>query len=197
MKLSEKIYYCRKKEGKSQEALAEDIGVSRQAVSKWETGDSEPEISKLKILSETFGVTVDWLLSDEEPDECIKSEKSEHKTKKEENWIDSVPGTIGRLLRRYGWLFGIYVALVGAGAAFIGFLARMMTNKMFGGLISAGYGESMIMIDNMGNIMEGNNPFISNNPVYIMGTAIMIIGIIIIIAGILFAVIYKKKSSTK
>lgn len=41
MKLSEKIYYCRKKAGMSQEALAARIGVSRQAVSKWETGVSQ------------------------------------------------------------------------------------------------------------------------------------------------------------
>lgn len=40
MKLSEKIYYCRKKAGKSQEALAEELGVSRQAISKWETGEA-------------------------------------------------------------------------------------------------------------------------------------------------------------
>ena len=40
MKLHEKIYYCRKKAGLSQEALAEKIGVSRQAISKWETGVS-------------------------------------------------------------------------------------------------------------------------------------------------------------
>ena len=40
MKLSDKIYHCRKKVGLSQEALAEKIGVSRQAISKWETGVS-------------------------------------------------------------------------------------------------------------------------------------------------------------
>lgn len=62
MKLSEKIYYCRKKAGKSQEALAEELGVSRQAVSKWETGEAEPEIKKLRLLAEVFGVTTDWLL---------------------------------------------------------------------------------------------------------------------------------------
>ena len=41
MKLNEKIYHCRKKAGYSQEALAEKIGVSRQAISKWETGGSQ------------------------------------------------------------------------------------------------------------------------------------------------------------
>lgn len=40
MKLHEKILYCRKRAGLSQEALAESVGVSRQAVSKWETGVS-------------------------------------------------------------------------------------------------------------------------------------------------------------
>ena len=40
MKLNEKIYDCRRRAGLSQEALAERIGVSRQAISKWETGDS-------------------------------------------------------------------------------------------------------------------------------------------------------------
>ena len=46
MKLNEKILNIRKKEGYSQEALAEKLGVSRQAVSKWENGDADPEISK-------------------------------------------------------------------------------------------------------------------------------------------------------
>ena len=43
MKLPEKILYCRKRAGLSQEALAERLGVSRQAVSKWETGEALPE----------------------------------------------------------------------------------------------------------------------------------------------------------
>lgn len=64
MKLHEKIYYCRKKAGLSQEALAEKIGVSRQAISKWETGEATPELNKLPLLTSTFGVTYDWLLTD-------------------------------------------------------------------------------------------------------------------------------------
>ncbi|MBQ9647002.1 MAG: helix-turn-helix transcriptional regulator, partial [Oscillospiraceae bacterium] len=68
MNLSEKILYCRRRAGLSQEALAERLGVSRQAVSKWETGDATPELDKLRALAETFRVTADWLLSDAEPD---------------------------------------------------------------------------------------------------------------------------------
>ncbi len=62
MTLSEKISSCRRKQGLSQEALAAQLNVSRQAVSKWETGDTEPESGKLIALAQTFGVTVDWLL---------------------------------------------------------------------------------------------------------------------------------------
>lgn len=63
MTLADKICTCRRKQGLSQEALAAKLNVSRQAVSKWETGDTEPESGKLAALARTFGVTVDWLLS--------------------------------------------------------------------------------------------------------------------------------------
>ena len=66
MNLSEKIQLCRKRAGLSQEALAEKLNVSRQAVSKWETDAAEPELSKLRALAAAFGVTADWLLSEED-----------------------------------------------------------------------------------------------------------------------------------
>ena len=59
--LSEKIYTLRRKSGLSQEQLAEKIGVSRQAISKWEGGLSTPELDKLKALSECFQITIDEL----------------------------------------------------------------------------------------------------------------------------------------
>ncbi|MCI9317372.1 MAG: helix-turn-helix transcriptional regulator [Oscillospiraceae bacterium] len=59
--LSEKIYSLRRKNGLSQEQLAEKIGVSRQAISKWEGGLSTPELEKLRALSECFQITIDEL----------------------------------------------------------------------------------------------------------------------------------------
>lgn len=59
--LSEKIYALRRKNGLSQEQLAERIGVSRQSVSKWEGGLSTPDLDKLKALSECFQVSIDEL----------------------------------------------------------------------------------------------------------------------------------------
>lgn len=59
--LSEQIYTLRRKNGLSQEQLAEKIGVSRQAISKWEGGLSTPELDKLKALCECFQVSMDEL----------------------------------------------------------------------------------------------------------------------------------------
>ena len=62
--LSEKIYTLRRRMGFSQEQLAERIGVSRQAISKWESGQSTPDLDKLLALSQCFGVTMDELTGD-------------------------------------------------------------------------------------------------------------------------------------
>jgi transcriptional regulator with XRE-family HTH domain len=62
MTLGENIQQLRKAGGFSQEQLAEMIGVSRQAISKWETDQSQPEIEKLILLSKVFSVSTDELL---------------------------------------------------------------------------------------------------------------------------------------
>lgn len=69
MNLSEKILELRKANGLSQEQLAEKIGVSRQAISKWESGESLPEVERLIELSAVFNVTTDYLLKPSEVDE--------------------------------------------------------------------------------------------------------------------------------
>lgn len=71
--LSEKLYQLRKKSGLSQEQLAEQLNVSRQAISKWESGSAFPESEKLIIISNYFGVSVDYLLKDEAEDEVKTS----------------------------------------------------------------------------------------------------------------------------
>lgn len=64
MNLSEKLMKERKRLGMSQEQLADNLGITRQSVSKWEAGTSMPEISKLIAMSELFGVSLDYLLKD-------------------------------------------------------------------------------------------------------------------------------------
>lgn len=65
MILADKIIRLRKKNGWSQEELAEKMNVSRQAVSKWEGAQSIPDIEKILMLGRLFGVTTDYLLKDE------------------------------------------------------------------------------------------------------------------------------------
>lgn len=62
MKMGDRIQSLRKTKGLSQEQLAEKIGVSRQAVSKWESEQSIPELDKVMMLSDFFDVTTDYLL---------------------------------------------------------------------------------------------------------------------------------------
>lgn len=163
MKLSEKIFTCRRKAGLSQEALAEELGVSRQAVSKWETGDAVPEIGKLAALAKTFGVTTDWLLSEEEPEDKEEtgfgstaenfngyyqesanwgssttaygrrtddSSSAERFEKTADDWMDRVPGIFKKMVRKFGWIAGVYIAAGGAGFTALGLIAKIMVNGM-------------------------------------------------------------------
>ena len=65
MILADKIIELRKKNGWSQEELAEKLGVSRQAVSKWEGAQSVPDIQRILEMSRLFGVSTDYLLKDD------------------------------------------------------------------------------------------------------------------------------------
>lgn len=67
MNIADRIQALRKTKGISQEELADQIGVSRQAVSKWESEQSTPDLEKVIIMSDFFGVTTDYLLKGIEP----------------------------------------------------------------------------------------------------------------------------------
>lgn len=140
MKLCEKITFYRKKCGLSQEALAEKIGVSRQAVSKWETGDALPEITKLKSLAECFGVTVDFLL-DEEADEYQPS--NEKKTKIETTgfdrlieWMEELPVKLNPFFKKYSWVCGILLILLGVSTIAKGLISLLPTMNMSSHIMS-------------------------------------------------------------
>ena len=75
MKFNEKIALLRKQKGMTQEALAFKLGISRQSVSKWETGECEPDLSKLKEIASMFEVSIDYLLNDNYEDEVDKGDK--------------------------------------------------------------------------------------------------------------------------
>ena len=75
MTIADRIQSLRKAKGMSQEELADRVGVSRQAVSKWESEQATPDLDKVVIMSEIFEVTTDYLLKGIEP---VKTD--DHKT---------------------------------------------------------------------------------------------------------------------
>lgn len=85
MRLSEKIMDLRKRSGWSQEELAERLGISRQSVSKWETGESIPDIDKIIRMSELWNVSTDYLLKDDDSgDQEQKTRQSRRQVSREE-----------------------------------------------------------------------------------------------------------------
>ena len=87
MELADKIILLRKQKGWSQEELAAQMNVSRQSVSKWESGASVPDIDKILLISQIFGITTDYLLKndveDTEHPETEADEKGNVKKHKE------------------------------------------------------------------------------------------------------------------
>lgn len=81
MRLDEKLVHLRKEKGLTQLELAEAVKVSRQAVSKWESGGGMPSTENLRGLSELYGVSVDYLLNEKErepEDSNAPKEKTEN-----------------------------------------------------------------------------------------------------------------------
>ena len=75
MTISERLYNLRKEKGLSQEQLANELNVSRQTISKWETGESTPDFDKIIPLCEFYGITSDELLSGKKDIVVAKEEK--------------------------------------------------------------------------------------------------------------------------
>ena len=80
MEFNNKLYELRKQKGFSQEELANRLNVSRQTISKWEVGESTPDMEKLAAISDLFEVSLDELVKGEEPklaepsEQIVKSE---------------------------------------------------------------------------------------------------------------------------
>ena len=178
MKLAEKILYCRKKQGLSQEALAEQLGVSRQAVSKWETGEAVPEISKLALLARTFGVTADWLISEDEPEAQTPPTPPPVQpaySRKSPDWAENLPGQLGRFIRRFGWLSGFYLSYIGIPFLLMGLFSRFaIRSQIPEGL----FGEVII----------------SQHPMFGISNFFLAVGIGLIVLGIALALFLKTKS---
>ncbi len=100
MTISDKIQELRKQNGLSQEQLAERMGVSRQAVSKWESGLCAPDIEKIIALSELFEVSTDYLIKG------VEAETLKEKTVQITNVFQSPT------VKKYAWLLVIPMGFI-------------------------------------------------------------------------------------
>ena len=182
MKLPEKILDCRKRAGLSQEALAERLGVSRQAVSKWETGEALPETGKLATLAAALGVSVDWLLSEDE---------SEAPQTQSGDWTEGLPKLLKKAARRWGWLAGVYYALLGLFTSGMGALLLSLALRLRQDVRTPfkeiGLGH---LFDQPGTMYYD----IAHNKTYILCIVLIALGTAVFIAGTVSAVWLKRRS---
>ena len=189
MTLGEKIQYYRKKNKLSQEELAARVGVSRQAVSKWELSDALPEVDKLAALAKAFGVTADELLSPAEPGEGTPPPEPP----RPQHW-----SFWERLIHRYGWLAGVYIALSGAGIALVGALARFAFGRMFqmtvGDRLSGmGWDVGGFPAELEGYLGMSTGVSSMGSVFLTIATVILAVGLLILAAGIILAIVLWRK----
>ncbi len=163
MKLHEKIFNQRKLKGMSQEELAEKVGVSRQAVSKWETGEAQPEITKLKALADVFGVTTDFLLDDSKDSFTSAPEAKPDAVDRVLSYIETLPEKLKPFLKKYGWLGGILLIISGI----YRMVSIFFSLVVFGDMPSSVTGFAVPMILQM--LLQG-----------LTGVAIVVAGIVVI-----------------
>ena len=225
MTLGEKIYYYRKKCKLSQEELAAMVGVSRQAVSKWELGEATPEVEKLLSLARAFSVTTDQLLSPEPPEEPKEDPLRYHIHQEKEEQTSGARRTaqsgplpeelqrygkrLGGLIRRKGYMAGYILSLYGLGPFIIGLIFSIAAGQMsrvasgmmddsFGGMGGwAATGSTIVSVDGVTWTTSGSDGFSAMMSIpQTFGTLVMIVGLVMIVAGIVLAQVLKGKMAS-
>lgn len=136
MTLSEKLQNLRKAAGFSQEALAERLNVTRQAVSKWETGEGKPDIDNLLPLAKLLGTTVDYMLDDS----AAEPGAAPHTPPQTESVGRELWEQLKSFGRRWGWLGGYAIALIGAVRFITTLVVLFAGGTALGGFIHADFG---------------------------------------------------------
>lgn len=155
-----------------------------------------PDTGKLYTLAQALGVTVDWLLSEDDPEREAGSVRGEYDAG------TYVPGqgaaaaagsakSFWPAFKRWCWLAGVLVAVYGAYLIYQGAMAKLMVSKLMG-LVNMGGAltETDLWIDELGMSL---GDVLANNPVSLASTAYIVIGTVLVIAGIILAVVLKRK----
>lgn len=166
MNMADRIQHLRKSKGISQEELADKIGVSRQAVSKWESEQSTPDLEKVIVMSDFFGITTDYILKGIEPI-TDKEQKSKELT--------------GRIL----YISSTAFVAIGLFCAFGGWYAEQTMEAVWGSMIIQSVGIVGYFVARV--LSEEEAPFYVNW-LNIIGVAFMPISMI---TGYISAFVFK------
>lgn len=159
MILAEKIMMLRKRSGWSQEELAEQLGISRQSVSKWESEATIPDLDKILKMSQLFGVSTDFLLKDEIEEsipleEVDGGDESRSISPEEANtYMDLVKAVSGKMAAAISLLILSPISLILLGG--ISEYYSIMTEDMAGGigmailLVMVAIGVAVLILDGM------------------------------------------------
>ena len=102
MNLGKKIAELRKKNNLSQEELAEKVGVARQTISKWEIGDTTPDINQVKIISKIFNISIDELVDNDINNVIVEKVSNTEK----------LAGIIIKILKVFGIMLIVFITLI-------------------------------------------------------------------------------------
>ena len=102
MNLGKKIAELRKKNNLSQEELAEKVGVARQTISKWEIGDTTPDINQVKIISKIFNISIDELVDNDINNVIVEKVSNTEK----------LAGITIKILKVFGIMLIVYITLI-------------------------------------------------------------------------------------
>ena len=115
MKFNERLIKLRKEMGLSQEELGNKLNVARQTVSKWELGETTPEMDKLIKMSEIFNITLDELIKDKNNDENINNTNSQ-----------KLAGLVIKILKG----LGIFLIVIAIAVVFLMIISFVSFNKI-------------------------------------------------------------------
>ena len=102
MNLGKKIAELRKKNNLSQEELAEKVGVARQTISKWEIGDTTPDINQVKIISKIFNISIDELVDNDINNIIVEKVSNTEK----------LAGITIKILKVFGIMLIVFITLI-------------------------------------------------------------------------------------
>ena len=174
MNFGEKLLKLRKTKSMSQEQLATELSVSRQAVSKWELGESLPDSDKILLISKTLGVTTDYLLNDDRDQEV----NSPGPTRKNG---ELTMNSIWNAIQKKGYLAGYIIS----GLAALALLLLRVVYFIFKETLTPPEGFGFTLAD---------LPMQAKFPLYFVN-GLSVVAIIVFLAGIVFVGYCKKENS--